>query len=86
MSSYTQWISIELAERLHCLQQGTLNVGNTQKNIANLRTLARAQANTPSNPPWARWNTTLKNGTAQPIQALQVFPSRVPGFVKPVAS
>jgi hypothetical protein len=86
MSSYTQWLSIKFAERLHCLQQGALNVGNTQQNWKNLETLAIAQANSPSNPPWARWNTTLKNGTAQPIQALQVYPSRVPGFVKPVAS
>lgn len=86
MSSYTQWISIELAERLHCLRQGALNVGNTQQNIVNLRTLARAQANVPSAPPWARWNPTLKILTAQPIQALQVFPARVPGFKKPSAS
>lgn len=86
MSSYTQWIPIELAERLHCLRQGALNVGNTRQNTANLRTLARAQANSPSVPPWARWNSTLKNGTAQPIQALQVFPARVPGFKKPLAS
>lgn len=86
MSSYTQWIPIELAERLHCLRQGALNVGNTQQNIVNLRTLARAQANSPSVPPWARWNPTLKNGTAQPIQALQVYPARVPGFRKPIAS
>lgn len=86
MSSYTQWVAIEFAERWHCLRQGTLNVGNTQQNYVNLRTLARAQANAPSNPPWARWNSTLKNGTAQPIQALQVFPARVPGFKKPLAS
>lgn len=86
MSSYTQWISIYLAERLHCLRQGALNVGNTQQNLVNLRTLARTQANTPSNPPWARWNPTLKNGTAQPLAALQIYPARVPGFKKPAAS
>ncbi|HEV2178345.1 MAG TPA: hypothetical protein VGU20_31110 [Stellaceae bacterium] len=88
MSSYTKWISIELAERLHCLQQGSLNVGNTQQNRLHLRTLAIAQANTPSSPPWARWSTAanMKTGSAMPIQALQVYPARVPGFVKPVAS
>jgi hypothetical protein len=86
VSSYTQWISILLAERLHCLRQNSLNVGNAQQNRLNLRALAQAQANAPSNPAWARWNPTLKNGTAQPIQALQVFPARVPGFKKPLAS
>lgn len=84
MSSYTKWISFRLACRLHCLQQGTLNVGNTQQNIASLQALCIANAN--STATFAKWNTTLKNGTAQPIQALEVYPALVPGFVKPIAS
>lgn len=86
MSSYNKWIPIELAERLHCLQQGTLNVGNTQQNRVSLRAAAITNANGAAT--WARWSTAAnqKNGTAQPIQALQVFPSLVPGFVKPIAS
>lgn len=84
MSSYTKWIPFELACRLRVLQQGSLNVGNTQQNIANLLGLARTNANTTAT--WARWNTTLKNGTAQPVQALLILPASVPGFVKPIHS
>jgi len=62
-----------------------LNVGNnTQQNIANLKTLVQANANAGAT--YGRWNTTLKNGTAQPVQALEVFPANVPGFVRPIAS
>lgn len=86
MSSYTQWIPFQLACRLHCLQQGTLNVGNTQQNIANLLTLCRTNAN--AGGLYARWSRGANAPTvgAQPTTALQVFPSLVPGFVKPVAS
>lgn len=84
MSSYTKWISFRLACRLHCLRQGALNVGNTQQNIANLQALCVANAN--STATYAKWNTTLKNGTAQPVQALEVYPALVPGFKKPIAS
>ncbi len=84
MSSYTQWMKFRLACRLHCLQQGSLNVGNTQQNIANLLSLCVTEAN--GTAAYARWNLTLKNGTAQPVQALEVMPAGVPGFVKPIAS
>lgn len=84
MSSYTKWIPFELACRLHCLQQGALNIGNTQQNIKSLQALCVANAN--STATYAKWNTTLKNGTAQPVQALQVFPAKVPGFVTPIHS
>lgn len=84
MSSYTKWIPFEFACRLRCLQQGSLNVGNTSQNIAHLKTLVQANANAGAT--YGRWNPTLKNGTAQPVQALQVFPALVPGFVKPIAS
>lgn len=88
-TSYRKWIPIELAERLHVLQQGTLNVGNTQQNRLNLRTLAIAQANAPSNPAWARWSKGFSNSSSfgsagpQPIQVLEVYPVLVPGFTKP---
>ena len=84
MSSYTKWISFRLACRLHCLQQGALSVGNTQQNIANLQSLCQTNANGAAT--YGRWNPTLKNGTAQPVQALEVFPALVPGFVRPIAS
>lgn len=84
MSSYTKWLPFELACRLHCLQQGSLNVGNTLQNKTNLQTLCTASANGAA--VYGRWNPTLQNGTAQPVQALQVYPALVPGFVKPIAS
>ena len=92
MSSYTKWVAFELACRLHCLQQGSLNVGNTQQNKAHLQTLAIANANTGGASAWARWSrgfsnsSTFGTGGPQPIQALEVYPALVPGFVKPIAS
>jgi hypothetical protein len=85
MSSYTtHWLPFELACRLHCLNQGSLNVGNTAQNKANLLTLCQTNANGAAT--YGRWNPTLKNGTAQPVQALEVFPALVPGFQRPVNS
>lgn len=86
MSSYTKWIPFQLACRLHCLQQGALNVGNTQQNITNLKALCLANAN--STATFARWSRGANAlvGGAQPITALQVYPALVPGFVKPIAS
>lgn len=81
MSSYTQWIAFDFACRLHVLQQGALNVGNTRQNVANLKTLALAQIASPSNPPWAKVSTA-----ANEPKKILLYPSRVPGFVKPVAS
>lgn len=84
MSSYTKWIPFTLACRLHCLNQGSLNVGNSAQNKANLLSLVQSNANGAAT--YGRWNPTLKNGTAQPVQALEVYPANVPGFVKPIAS
>ena len=86
MSSYTQWIPFQLACRLHCLQQGALNVGNTQQNIANLLTLCRNSAN--AGRVYGRWSkgANAPVGSAQATDSLQVYPALVPGFVKPVAS
>ena len=81
ISSYTQWIAFDFACRLHCLRQGTLNVGNTRQNIANLKTLALAQIAAPSNPPWAKYSTAANEG-----RKILLFPSRVPGFKKPINS
>jgi len=68
------------------LQQGSLNVGNTKQNIANLLSLCRTNANGAAT--YAKWSTAanMKNGNAQPVQALLVYPAKVPGFVKPIAS
>lgn len=84
MSSYTKWIPFDLACRLHCLQQGSLNVGNTQQNRLNLLSLCQTNANAAAT--FAKWQPTLKNGSAQPRTALRVYPALVPGFVKPIAS
>ena len=95
MSSYTFWIPFQWACRLHVLQQGALNVGNTRQNIANLLALAitNANAGTPAGT-WAKWSLQyLPNpgGVAPPASTtngtgLWVKPASVPGFVKPIAS
>jgi hypothetical protein len=83
MSSYTQWIPFQLACRLRCLQQGSLNVGNTQQNITNLLSLCRTNANAGAT--YGKWDVLRAAGT-NPTTYLLVKPSLVPGFVKPVAS
>ena len=86
MSSYTKWIPFQLACRLHCLQQGSLNVGNTRQNIANLQALCIANATLGGN--YARWSrgANSANGGSHAVTCLQVYPALVPGFVKPIAS
>jgi len=81
MSSYTRWVPFDLACRLRCLQQGSLKKSNTQLTVANLKTLALAQIASPSNPPWAKYSTA-----ANEPKKILIWPSLVPGFVKPVAS
>lgn len=83
MSSYTQFIPFDLACRLRCLQQGSLNVGNTQQNKANLLSLCTTEANGAAG--YAKWDVLRAAGTA-PRSLLLVKPASVPGFVKPVAS
>lgn len=88
-----------MACRLRCLQQGTLNVGNTQQNRLNLLSLALTEANTgPSfgramNGNWATWVEGFGPGvstngaaTGYTGAGLLVIPALVPGFVKPIAS
>lgn len=77
----SQWVSFDLACRLKCLRQSSLNIGNTAQNIANLRTLALAQIALPSNPPWAKYSTA-----ANMPKKILIYPRRVPGYVRPVAS
>jgi hypothetical protein len=83
VSSYTQWIPFQFACRLHCLRQGSLNVGNTQQNIANLLALCITNAN--STQTFAKWNVLRAAGT-NPATCLLVKPANVPGFLKPIAS
>ena len=73
----TLWIPIELAVRLRTLQQGSLNIGNTQQNKLNLIALATAEAN--GNARWARWNPVL-------TYKLQVDRRLVPGYVPPIGT
>lgn len=77
-SSLKHWIPFDFACRLNCLQRGTLNVGNTRQNKANLQTLAIAQANAPSSPQWAKWSTA-----ANSPKKLLIIPYNVPGFIAP---
>lgn len=83
MSSYTNWIPFQMACRLRCLQQGALNVGNTQQNIANLLALCVTNAN--STQTFAKWRVFRVSGT-NPTTYLRIMPANVPGFVKPIAS
>lgn len=83
MSSYTNFIPFQMACRLRCLQQGTLNVGNTQQNIANLLSLCVANANGAAT--FAKWRVNRVAGT-NPTTYLRVRPASVPGFVKPINS
>ena len=83
MSSYTHWVPFDLACRLRCLQQGSLNVGNTQQNRLNLLSLCTANANGAQT--YAKWGVLRAAGT-NPRSLLLVTPANVPGFVKPVAS
>lgn len=72
-----------MACRLRVLQQGSLNVGNTRQNIANLQSLCVANAN--GTQTFAKWSV-LRAVNTQPRSLLWVKPANVPGFVKPIAS
>jgi hypothetical protein len=61
------------------LQQGALNVGNTQQNIAALLALATAEANAGAN--WARWGSGAITAKVPSNLYLQV--KLVPGYVAP---
>jgi hypothetical protein len=77
-----KWMPFRLACTLHCLQQGTLNVGNRQQNRANLKALAITNANGARS--WARWGTAIndqKNETR-----LFINYKAVPGYVPPVGT
>ena len=82
----TKWTPFRLAQTLRCLQQGVNNVGNDFQNRAALLAAAIAQANTPSNPPWAKWRVGT-NGLPAVTQtsgcALLINVPLVPGYVPP---
>jgi hypothetical protein len=77
-----KWTPFDAACRFRSLQQGRLNVGNTAQNKTNLYNLAVAQANSPSNPPWAQWRTATVN-TAQVHSNLLLNVPLVPGYTPP---
>lgn len=79
-ATIAKWTPFQLACRLHCLRQGTLNVGNTQQNIANLLALATANANGAQT--WAKWRTTTDN-SAKTASHLRIWVPNVPGYVAP---
>jgi len=83
VSSYTNFVPFQLACRLRPLQQGSLNIGNTQQNIANLLALCITNAN--GSQTFAKWRVGRVNGT-NPATCLRVKPASVPGYVKPVQS
>src|ERR1700675_2119096 len=76
-SAIVKWTPFKLACRYRALRSGTLNVGNTQQNIANILALAIAEAN--SNSVWARWRTTV-NSPHIPSNLMINVPL-VPGFI-----
>jgi hypothetical protein len=78
-----KWTPFQLACRLHCLRQGTLNVGNTQQNIANLYNLAVANAN--GSQSWAKWRVGRVAGT-NPATMLRIWVPNVPGYVAPAGA
>jgi hypothetical protein len=87
----TKWVPFRVAARMRSLQQGTLNVGNTQQNLVNLATLAIASANTNGGrgSTWARWRIGFgalggSLGTSATSTAgLLINVRYVPGYVPP---
>ena len=92
MTNYAvKWTPFRMACRLHSLQQGSLNVGNTAQNVSNLATLAIASAltNGGRGSTWARFRIGFgplggSLGTGQTSTAgLLINVKAVPGFVAP---
>ena len=75
-----KWTPFDTACYLRCLQQGTLNVGNTQQNRVNLYNLAVTNANGAAT--WAKWRTATNN-TAKVHGNLRIWVPNVPGYVAP---
>ena len=90
MTQYlTKWTPFRLACAMRSLQQGANNVGNRQQNRAALLAAAITQANTPSNPPWAKWRVGTNGSTAVTQTsscALLLNVPLVPHFVPPVGT
>lgn len=86
----TKWTPFRIACRLRSLQQGSLNVGNTQQNVNNLKNLAIATANlNGGRGDWARWRVGFgplggSLGTSATSTAgLLISVKDVPGYVAP---
>lgn len=75
-----KYVPFEVACRLRSLQQGSLNVGNTKANIANLLALCLADANGAQ--AFTKWRVQRAAGT-NPTTYLRVCPQLVPGYVPP---
>lgn len=83
-----KWTPFRLACALRSLQQGANNVGNRQQNRAALLAAAITQANTPSNPPWAKWRVSSGSTAVTKTSscALLLNVPLVPHFVPPVGT
>jgi hypothetical protein len=81
MGILTNWVPFRMACWLPYLRKGTLNVGNTQQNRLNFATLAIAQANSPSNPVWAKWRVGFHSTTS--TAGLLINPRLCPYYVAP---
>jgi hypothetical protein len=87
------WVPFRIAYELPSLKKGTLNIGNTQQNKANLLALAIAQANSGLGiSGWARWkagfganNAALGTSTTSGAGLLLNI-SKVPGYTPPVGT
>ena len=78
----TKWTPFRMAVRLRSLRQGTLNVGNTRQNVANLATLAIANAL--SSASWAKWGPGFGPGKCTTSTAgLLLNVPLVPGYTPP---
>jgi hypothetical protein len=75
------WVPFRLACTLPYLRKGSLNVGNTQQNRLSLAAAAISQANSPSNPPWAKWRLGFQSTTS--TAGLLINPRLVPGYTAP---
>lgn len=78
----TKWTPFRLACTLHCLQQGTLNVGNRQQNRVSL--LAAAITNASGTKTWARWRVGFQSLTSS--AGLLINVPAVPGYVPPAGA
>src|SRR6185312_5611846 len=75
----TKWTPFQFACRLRSLQQGSLAIGSTAQNVANLLALATAEAN--AGAVWAKWRSAVNATKRAGDLLLQV--KLVPGYTAP---